>query len=434
MGISGLIGAGFVEGTRDFREEQRLQREQQLRELAAKLDEEMRRQQLALQQQQLDMQLEDRISDRQYRAGQLARQDAEALHPKLSPGPLTAEQAQTLLGSPTTAPLVRKLTQLYARPMHPGFGSMAEPTTYYQLEPTSKQAQDAYRETRKGELANVFRRGEKSEQQQAEIDAFKLGIDIEALKPAPPIQYTYTHPITGQQSVRFIEKDKIPASGIDLGRQPTAPRQGNFVTLTHPDTGEQERVEDGPTANALLKQGWRLFDPVKERQKEANDEAQEQARKAMQDYGDEMVDVINKLIDADGNLNPGVGAVIGGFEGGIPAFMQGEGGQAALGAIDRLLSMLSIETLGNLKAQSRTGATGFGALSEGELNLIGASGSTLKRRRQSEAAYGAELKRLRDRILNSESRRGGGGKRPPSPMEDAADALIREALGPKGKP
>jgi len=181
MGISGLIGAGFVEGTRDFREEQRLQREQQLRELAAKLDEEMRRQQLALQQQQLDMQLEDRISDRQYRAGQLARQDAEALHRNLSPGRITFEQAQTLRGSPATAPLVRELTELQARPMHPGFGSMAEPQSYTQLEPTSAQAKEAHLQTRGRELTGLFRRAtDEKGRRNVAMDAAMEGINIPA--------------------------------------------------------------------------------------------------------------------------------------------------------------------------------------------------------------------------------------------------------------
>jgi len=67
MGISGLIGAGFVEGTRDFREEQRLLREQQLRELAAKLEQEMRRQQMAMQREQMDMQRENQQFQREDR-------------------------------------------------------------------------------------------------------------------------------------------------------------------------------------------------------------------------------------------------------------------------------------------------------------------------------------------------------------------------------
>lgn len=73
MGISGLIGAGFVEGTRDFREEQRLQREQQLRELAAKLDEEMRRQDMQLRREQVE------ISRANVDANRIAQEQANAL-------------------------------------------------------------------------------------------------------------------------------------------------------------------------------------------------------------------------------------------------------------------------------------------------------------------------------------------------------------------
>lgn len=128
-------------------------------------------------------------------------------------------------------------------------------------------------------------------------------------------------------------------------------------------------------------------------------DASTRALAAMKSYGDDMLRVLDTLIDEDGNLQPGAAGVIGSFDGSRPewAYLTG-GSQNALADIDRLQSMLNIDTLRDMKSQSATGATGFGALSERELNVIESSASKLRRRRQSDSEYAAELVRLRDAI------------------------------------
>ena len=128
--------------------------------------------------------------------------------------------------------------------------------------------------------------------------------------------------------------------------------------------------------------------------------AEGRALEAMRTFGDDMLSVIDSLIDKEGNLNADAAGVIGGIGGARPEWAYGtEGSQGALSKIDRLQSMLNINVLQDMKSQSRTGATGFGALSERELSVIESSASTLRRRRQGDADYASELVRLRNAIM-----------------------------------
>lgn len=75
--------------------------------------------------------------------------------------------------------------------------------------------------------------------------------------------------------------------------------------------------------------------------------------------------------------------------------------KASDAAINRLKSMLTIEILGEMKAQSRTGATGFGQLSVKELNVLESAASKLDPSLD-EKTFEAELKRIKkylERVL-----------------------------------
>lgn len=200
----------------------------------------------------------------------------------------------------------------------------------------------------------------------------------------------------------------------EAGREPNQPAQGSpqwVITKT------------GAVRFRVPQEGDMPRDAVAERQNTSA--VQKQALAVMRSYGDDMLKVIGELLDTNGNLKPAAAGVIGGVSGVRPEWAYvGEGSQEALAAIDRLQSMLNIDTLRDMKTQSRTGATGFGQLTERELSVIEASASTLRRRRQSEAVYAAELKRLRGEIQRG--RQGTAGQRanpvlPPSGGDEWVD-------------
>lgn len=137
------------------------------------------------------------------------------------------------------------------------------------------------------------------------------------------------------------------------------------------------------------------IDAAKEKQDAAKTAARH-ADDAVTQYGNDISSVVGELIDEHGNLRPEVAGVVGALDARTPDWS--EGANSALAKIDRLISLLDINKLREMKAQSKTGASGFGALSEKELGVLESSGSTLRNRRVGEGTYAAELKRIASTI------------------------------------
>jgi len=109
------------------------------------------------------------------------------------------------------------------------------------------------------------------------------------------------------------------------------------------------------------------------------------------------LDAIDEILDADGNLKPGVSAAVGGSRYTGIQMVKGTDAYNAQAAIDRVRARLVTDLMAELKAQSRTGATGFGQLNLQELKIIQDSAAKLDPG-QSEAVFAAELKKIRDRL------------------------------------
>jgi hypothetical protein len=152
------------------------------------------------------------------------------------------------------------------------------------------------------------------------------------------------------------------------------------------DAGRAQRVGPDPEITALNKQ-------IKEGELRAQEDrhqaavgkeeaatataarAKSNARRATGDT----LDVLNQLIkvnpDGTAELRPGVGNLFGAR---IPGarYFPGDTAKAAA-ALRRLKGRVLIDLLAEMKAQSRTGATGFGQLTERELDLIQGAATTL---------------------------------------------------------
>ena len=157
-------------------------------------------------------------------------------------------------------------------------------------------------------------------------------------------------------------------------------------------------------------------------------EAKENTRKSMEEYGSSLMRNAEDLIDpgiltlpekktftdltdedikkfSDEDIQkivkPTLARSVGTAEGvavlgAIPSVLRMDVKSRELGkaAIDNLASMLAVNTLLDLKKQSRTGATGFGALSERELSVIENAASRLRAKRLSDTDYAREVLRI----------------------------------------
>jgi hypothetical protein len=194
------------------------------------------------------------------------------------------------------------------------------------------------------------------------------------------------------QNARAAEAAR--ASEGEASRQAAAERareaNDNRTSLAQLAAGN--RNETAALRNQLTQQ---QIDAAREKA-DAAKRAEKNAADAVTGYQGDIESVLNDLIDEQGNLRPEVAGVVGAFDARTPNLT--EGSNTAMAKLDHLIGLLDVNKLREMKAQSRTGATGFGALNEKELGILESAGSTLRNRRQGEGAYAAELKRIRDTV------------------------------------
>ncbi len=181
MALSGLVGAGAATALdevleRRLKEEIRLQQE---RQAAADLD--LRRQQQAS--------LEnERAEDRKFRAGQVARQDAETTIAGLTPGEIPEGAAKLIGASPAHASRVsqRKIIEGVRPIAGTGGLDMSGPQSINVLEPTQAQAETALKKT---QAQDVFKRlgraGDEGSRRAIAAEALGSGIDTPNALIAP---------------------------------------------------------------------------------------------------------------------------------------------------------------------------------------------------------------------------------------------------------
>lgn len=249
------------------------------------------------------------------------------------------------------------------------------------------------------------------------------------LQDKPDKTYTVTVPGPNGKPMKKIVGEKEMQAGVEEYVEPKAPEKPDYEWVTNQD-GVVRQVIKGhalpgevPITAAGVQTG---------KQRQAADDRQAEG---MRQYRSDMLNVVNRLIDEAGNLKPDVKGVIGGAQGAVPeGLFFGESSQEALSAINRLQGLLDLKKLGDLKSQSRTGATGFGQLSEKELAVLENAASTLRNRRQGEVSYASELRRIRDELSRAQ---GGPVNNPGISIGDpaaAAQALIDRARAGRKKP
>lgn len=136
-----------------------------------------------------------------------------------------------------------------------------------------------------------------------------------------------------------------------------------------------------------------------------------QKRETQKTKAQEALNLIDEMMDPKtGKLNPDIETATG-WSANVPMLEQIPGGLGTLAAtgnakLNQLQGMLTLDLIKELKEQSKTGATGFGALNLRELGVLENSASKLAKRNMDEGEFPKEFKKIQDRlkmILQDES-------------------------------
>lgn len=145
------------------------------------------------------------------------------------------------------------------------------------------------------------------------------------------------------------------------------------------------------------------IDAAKEKETDKQKTA-DTARNAALASIDDTAGALDELIDANGQLKPGVSGATG--IDAIRSYIPGTSAADAKARIDRLQSRLTIDLLGEMKRQSRTGASGFGALSEKELGVLQNAAARLGQS-QSDESFRQALVDVRKQLAGMRQRAAG---------------------------
>jgi len=149
-----------------------------------------------------------------------------------------------------------------------------------------------------------------------------------------------------------------------------------------------------------------------ERTKQAESAAKQQAQtEALQESKQQTLDVVNSLLTPEGELTPGLAHITGGSKvvpgvpgvlggtgllpGGLAQYVPGSPEADAAASLARVKARMVVDLIADMKQQSKTGATGFGQLSDKERIILEDSAAKL-RTAQSDTAIRDELLRIRD--------------------------------------
>ena len=233
-------------------------------------------------------------------------------------------------------------------------------------------------------------------------------------QPAPVKPYVADPELKTPGSFDAHFSDMLAAAEEKAGRKLTRTEKAQLRLGSKKD---YDAANDRPRDPALVDLNRQLLQTrVDTAQQKVEDtkRATEQKRTAATRLADDMTAVIDELLDTDGQtgavrLKPGAQSIVGMR---MPYASAVPGSQAADAdaAVNRLTGNLVVDLMQEMKSQSRTGATGFGQLSERELAILQSAASKLTNRNMSERAFAAELKRIRDKIQLVYQGQPGGGK------------------------
>jgi hypothetical protein len=284
----------------------------------------------------------------------------------------------------------------------PQIGSLRLETPEIKLPPPVAGLQQPRSITARETMDAALREGQISPQDYAEFERE----EAEANKPGG--EAGGYGKISGQYQEFLMEKEagRLPAdvlnfsdylrwrqTGISFGKVPQG-IEGRKAAIA----GAEARARQG------VEESGKLF-KIKE------EEAKRDKIKGMKEHiafkskNEQGVDQLNEALTLIGDLYKNRGRLKGVYGAGQAAAMvPGTRFANTKADVDRLIGLNVVETLAQLKQQSPTGATGFGALSDSELNILKSSFSTFVDKNQSPEKIGEELERVARILIRYKNR------------------------------
>lgn len=149
---------------------------------------------------------------------------------------------------------------------------------------------------------------------------------------------------------------------------------------------------------------------------------------AIQQKTQETLDALDEILDEKGKIKPNMRSAIGASRMLGLQYLPATQTRAGDAAIKRLKSMLIVDLIGEMKAQSRTGATGFGQLNMRELGVLESAASKLDPSLD-EDTFEAELKRIREKLKKVLQPSSGMTPTQTTPSGPTAEDLIKKYGG-----
>jgi hypothetical protein len=210
-----------------------------------------------------------------------------------------------------------------------------------------------------------------------------------------------------------LQRDAERASREDLGRMATESREATARANAEAQTQRAREAAEAAANRASdrndtmltiagMSNGLRQDAAAEKKAEKEKQEARQQS--TLSNIATETIDSIDQLLVKDKQGNPtglaeGTKYIVGGLR--LPALVAGSGfipkATAAKAAFENLKSRLVIDLIAEMKAQSKTGATGFGQLNEGERQTLEHSIGRLDTA-QDEKTFYTELIRIRAKL------------------------------------
>jgi Tfp pilus assembly protein PilV len=201
--------------------------------------------------------------------------------------------------------------------------------------------------------------------------------------------------IAGQQAVSATNQANV------MARQDLSGKQA--LERTNAEAASRERVANTNNTNKAALDAQKAkekadADAKKATDKVAADKAKgEQKRQVVNKMAQDTLDAINDVVDEKGNLTDKVSGVVGTSRMNPLNYVPGSSGQTGNSILDNLSGKVILNLLNEIKSQSASGATGFGNMSDKDLQTLKTAASRLNKSMPKED-YAAEVVRIRDGI------------------------------------
>jgi hypothetical protein len=258
------------------------------------------------------------------------------------------------------------------------------------------------------------------------LDSTAVSGTVDTSGAAPAITNMTATPVTGSPDPTVDQYGIARATPMDLQRDSDRAAREDLARITtqsHEATAQAnaeaaaQRAREAQQAaadraadrnNTMLtiagmSNGLRQDAAAEKKADKEKVEARQQS--TLSGMADETLNAIDQLITVDPKthqptgLADGTKYIVGGLR--MPGFLADSGlipkATAAKAALDNLKSRLVVDLIGEMKSQSKTGATGFGQLSDKERVLLENSIGRLQSA-QDEKTFYTELLRIRDKV------------------------------------